>query len=185
MHEVNRTAYYNCICDQVLQPGSYELSAHFIPADEVHYTPVQYTVALSVLKIVPTMVWATKPPQSIDYGVSLTPSHLQAASKSVRGIITYSPPLGSVLSGGRHTLTATLTPEDSEHYSNAIISASIIVNRLTPTLIWPAPSSLPFGRPLTELQLCAQLVTLLPGCLFPLSISQSLHVCDRRVRIST
>lgn len=111
-----------------------------------------------MLKIVPAMVWVTKPPPSIDYGVALTQKHLQASPVSVPGIVTYSPPLDSVLSGGRHTLTAILAPEDSEHYANGSITASIVVNRLTPTLTWSAPSSLPFGRPLTELQLCAQLV---------------------------
>jgi len=134
-------------------PGLHSLTAKFTPADLQRYEAATIKVDLNVLKIRPDLRWV--PPKSIDYGRPLSEKQLNAESVNVAGTIVYEPPLGTVLPGGVHVLRATLLPEDPSSFSQGEASVTLTVSRLTPAIVWQAPDSLPFGQPLTELQLNA------------------------------
>ena len=69
--------------------------------------------------------WAA--PASVTYGTALTGTQLDAAA-SVPGTFSYSPPAGTVLHAGTHTLTATFTPADTTDYTGSTVSTKITVD---------------------------------------------------------
>ena len=80
----------------------------------------------------PSINWAN--PAAITYGTPLSSDQLDA-SASVPGTFHYSPAPGTVLpAGSDETLTVTFTPNDTTDYATATDSASIAVNKATPTL---------------------------------------------------
>ncbi len=100
----------------------------------------------------PLISWAT--PAPIVYGTALGPTQLNA-SANVPGTFTYSPASGTMLTTGSHTLTATFAPSDSRAYATATASITLVVNRATPAITWPAPPSVPTGSALGPQQLNA------------------------------
>jgi hypothetical protein len=81
----------------------------------------------------PSIIWPT--PSQISYGVPLTETQLNATA-TVPGSFTYSPPLGTVLPVGSHTLRVTFTPADPD--------SSVLVERSTSISVGPPepPSNL-------------------------------------------
>jgi virginiamycin B lyase len=84
----------------------------------------------------PALTWAT--PASITYGTALTGTQLDATA-SVPGTFTYSPPAGTVLTAGTHTLTATFTPADSTDYTSGTVSTQITVVAVCTLPPWKCP----------------------------------------------
>jgi O-glycosyl hydrolase len=107
----------------------------------------------------PTITWAT--PSPISYGMALSATQLNATA-SVAGTFTYSPALGSVLTAGNQTLTATFTPTDTTDYKTATASVTLIVNKITPQVTWATPAAITYGTALSAAQLDASAGTL-PG----------------------
>ena len=101
-----------------------------------------------VVQITPSLHW-TKP-KPFTYGTPLSPLQLDAGA-SVLGIFVYSPPNGTVLSAGSHTMTATFYPWDSTNYASVSISTTMIVKvaRSTTTLTMSA-SSIAFSAEAAE-----------------------------------
>jgi hypothetical protein len=81
------------------------------------------------------VVW--EPPASIVVGTPLSGMQLNAVS-SAEGAFVYDPPAGTVLSVGKHSLTATFYPNDSARYTSRVEHSSVLVTSVpTP----PAPKS--------------------------------------------
>ena len=135
-----------------LPAGMYTLGTTFIPTDAVDYSSTTTTVSLVVRQATPTIAWST--PAQIAYGTPLSASQLNA-SASVPGTLLYSPPIGSVLTAGSHTLTATFTPADLVDYSAATASVSITVTPSASVLTWPTPATIVYGTALGSGQLNA------------------------------
>ena len=77
----------------------------------------------------PVITWAT--PAGIAYGTALSATQLNATTP-VAGTFAYSPPLGTVLNAGSHTLTATFTPTDAVNYTTATATVTLVVTQATP-----------------------------------------------------
>src|SRR5262249_21402288 len=68
-------------------------------------------------------------PAPITYGTPLGAAQLNATIDSVPGTFAYSPGAGTVLgAGANQMLTATFTPNDTTHYTIALVAAFITVN---------------------------------------------------------
>ncbi|MGC2638579.1 MAG: hypothetical protein WA294_15460 [Acidobacteriaceae bacterium] len=94
----------------VLSPGNHTLSTTFTPTDAADYNTVTATVALVVnppVKSNPVITWPT--PAPITNPAPLTATQLDATA-DVAGTFVYTPPSGTVLSPGNHTLSTTFTP---------------------------------------------------------------------------
>ena len=79
----------------------------------------------------PAISWAT--PAAITYGTALSGTQLNASS-TVAGTFAYTPPSGTVLTAGPHTLSVTLTPTDTTDYTTATKTVSLTVNQAAPAI---------------------------------------------------
>jgi predicted CxxxxCH...CXXCH cytochrome family protein len=110
------------------------------------------TAAGGTTPTTPTITWAN--PAAITYGTALSATQLNATA-SVPGTFLYSPVAGTVLAAGTQTLTVTFTPNDTVAYTSASKTASIVVNKATPTITWANPASVVIGTTLSTTQLNA------------------------------
>jgi PKD repeat protein len=107
---------------------------------------------ITVNKLTPTITWSN--PSAITYGTALSSTQLNAAS-SVPGGFVYNPVSGIILGAGSQTLGTTFTPTDTTNYTTATKTATLAVNKATPTITWPNPSSITYGTALSSTQLNA------------------------------
>ena len=84
----------------------------------------------------------------------------------IPGTFAYTPPAGTVLSTGNHTLTTVFTPQDSKDYATSTATVPITVNQATVSLNWPQPAPILYGTPLGPTQLDA-VATVNSGMVFP------------------
>jgi 6-phosphogluconolactonase (cycloisomerase 2 family) len=87
------------------------------------------------------------------------------ATANVPGTFVYTPPSGTVLTGGTQALSVTFTPTNTASYNNATASVSITVNAAspiprppsptTPTITWATPAAITNPTPLSATQLDA------------------------------
>ena len=110
------------------------------------------SAAYTITPVAPTIQWS-KPP-AITYGAALDATQLDATSNAP-GSFVYSPPAGTVLGKGTHTLTATFTPDVDSGYTSATTSVSLVVNQATPAISWAMPASITYGTALSATQLNA------------------------------
>jgi sugar lactone lactonase YvrE len=73
----------------------------------------------------------------------------------VPGAYVYTPPAGTVLTVGTHTLDVVFTPTNTSGYTGATGSTTIVVTKATPILNWPTPAAIAVGTPLSGIQLDA------------------------------
>jgi hypothetical protein len=132
--------------------GNTTLSAIFTPTDATDYNTATATVTQTVLKATPTISWSA--PSAISYGTALSATQLNATA-SVPGTLTYSPPLGTVLTAGAQTLVANFTPTDAADYNGASATVTLTVNKATPTITWNTPAAVNVGATLGAAQLNA------------------------------
>ena len=132
--------------------GSQTLSVSFTPTDAVDYAPASAQVTLVVNKAAPVITWAT--PAAITFGTALSAAQLNATA-SVPGTFVYTPPSGTILGAGLQTLSVSFSPTDAADYTSASGSASLLVNKATPTITWATPAPITFGTALTAAQLNA------------------------------
>jgi hypothetical protein len=122
----------------VLTAGSQKLTVTLTPTDKTDYAIVTASVYLTVNKAVPVITWAT--PAAISYPTALSATQLDAkatipgTSTTLSGMFTYSPTLGTVLSGGTQTLNAAFTPTDTVDYTSPTASVKLVVNESTITM---------------------------------------------------
>lgn len=100
----------------------------------------------------PRLTWAN--PSDLVYGARLTTAQLRARS-SADGQFTYDPPAGTLLGAGRHTLTATFSPQNGDAYKRATVTAELTVLKARPAITWGTPAPLTYGDALSAAQLNA------------------------------
>jgi Flp pilus assembly CpaE family ATPase len=156
--ELNATAsvpgkfVYTPAAGTVLPAGTHTLSVAFTPADSTDYVEVQATVSLTVTEAQPIAItWPE--PAAISYGTALSEAELNATAL-VPGTFSYTPAAGEALDAGRHTLSVTFMPEDS-NFQATQAEASLTVAKAQPLIRWPEPAVISYGTALAELQLNA------------------------------
>jgi hypothetical protein len=114
------------------------------------------TASATVTVRIPTAItWNA--PADIVYGTALSTTQLNAdvQGTAVPGTFAYSPPPGTVLNAGSHTLTVTFKPTDSAHFISSTKSVPIVVSKATPVIAWAAPASILSGTAIGPTQLNA------------------------------
>jgi hypothetical protein len=96
--------------------------------------------------------WNTPSPMA--FGDALGPTELDAAA-TVPGTFVYSPPSGTVLVPGNHTISAIFTPSDTTDYVVITNTVNVTVEKGMPVLAWPPPIPILYGTPLSSNQLNA------------------------------
>jgi predicted TIM-barrel enzyme len=144
----------------VLGAGTQTLHVTFTPTDATDYTTPTATQTLTVNKATPVITWPA--PAAITYPRALSATQLNATA-SVPGAFVYSPAVGTVLSGGAHTLHATFTPTDTANFTTAAATQVLTVNKALPVITWPAPAPITYGTALSAAQLNA--TASVPGAL--------------------
>ena len=95
------------------------------------------TVTIAFLRT-PRISWTA--PAPITYGTPLSATQLDATS-TTDGTFTYTPPSGTVLPAGQHTLSVTFTPSDSSVFGPATATVTITVNPATQSIAFTPPAS--------------------------------------------
>lgn len=136
----------------LLPVGTHTLWVTFTPADPANGGPLVTATSIVVGKATPALSWPA--PLEIASGAGLDNAQLNA-SASIPGRFEYSHALGEVLAPGKHTLSVTFTPADSENYTTARASVSLTVARAKSSLHWQRPGSIHYGDKLSSVQLNA------------------------------
>ncbi len=101
--------------------------------------------------ITPTITWPT--PAPITYGTALTSAQLDATvvvnGTAIAGTYVYTPSAGTALPAGNQTLSVLFTPTDTTHYTTAMASVMLTVNKATATVTLSNLSQTYTGSPLT------------------------------------
>jgi hypothetical protein len=143
---------YNPSAGTILTAGTHTLSVSFAPTDTTDYQISTDTVTIVVNKATTTVNWAN--PAAITYGTALGAAQLDATS-AVAGTFAYTPAAGTVLKAGTNSLSVSFTPTDTTDYLPSTGSASILVNKATPALVWNTPQPIYAGTALSATQLDA------------------------------
>ena len=151
----------------VLPVNTYTLGVTFTPNPALYQTNYAQgigTNTLVVSKLIPNIIWPS--PANITYGTSLSILQLNAVAKNNAGTVlsgsfSYSPSFGIVLNAGTETLTCTFTPDSSisSQYESTTGSTTIVINKLTPSILWIPIEDITYGTPLSEAQLNANALT--------------------------
>ena len=120
--------------------------------DLVGNTSTPSSVTYTVGKATPVLTWSNPP--AITYGTALSAAQLNATA-NVAGSFVYSPAAGTVLGAGSQILSVTFTPTDSNDYTSATASVTLVVNQAAPTITWANPGAITYGTPLSAVQLNA------------------------------
>lgn len=158
MAKIPGTFAYSPAAGTILTAGSQTLSVVFTPTNPSNYTTATDSVTLTVNPVPTPVSWTT--PEAIIYGTPLSTTQLDATA-TVPGSFVYSPPAGTVLGAGTHTLYVTFTATDTVDYRPHKISTTITVNQKTPVLTWATPAAIGYGTALSAKQLDA--VAKVPG----------------------
>jgi hypothetical protein len=131
--------------------GPYTITAAIgtLASSDYSFTFVDGT--LTITKATPAFTWN---PTAITYGVALGSGQLDASSP-VAGSFVYTPGAGVILTAGSQSLSAAFTPMDTTDYNNATATATLTVNKATPTIAWITPAAIPSGTALSATQLDA------------------------------
>ena len=134
--------------------GSHNITAVFASDTNFNASTSSPAVTITVNTATPVITWPT--PTAIAYGTLLSSTQLNATT-SAPGTFSYSPSAATLLSIGSHTLTATFTPTPTSptNYTTAQATVTLVVNQATPVISWATPTPVPFGTPLSGVQLDA------------------------------
>jgi Bacterial Ig-like domain (group 3)/Abnormal spindle-like microcephaly-assoc'd, ASPM-SPD-2-Hydin len=134
-----------------LTAGNHTITAYW-PGNAASGAITSPAITQIVNPATPAVKWGS--PAAIMYGTPLSATQLDATS-SVAGTFTYKPAIGSVLTAGQQTLSATFTPNDTGDYRIVTAVVPVTVNRATPSITWPTPASITYGTTLSSAQLDA------------------------------
>jgi Flp pilus assembly CpaE family ATPase len=149
---------YTPAAGELLEAGTYKITASFTPQDDANFVSTQASMKLVVNKAVPTLEWPD--PAPIEWGTPLSSAQLNAHA-NVPGNFAYAPGENERLKAGFHTLAVVFLPEDARNYAPVQTTASLTVNRATPLITWTPVSPVAYGTPLGPDQLNAK--TAIPG----------------------
>jgi hypothetical protein len=130
------------------ESGSLKLTDNNLNAGLPSYATQSIGLA-GTAPIIPAITWA--PPAAITYGTALSATQLDATS-TVAGTFTYTPAAGTVLGAGAQTLSVTLAPTDTIHYTSATKTVSLTVKKAIPVITWTAPAAVTYGTALSATQ---------------------------------
>ena len=103
-----------------------------------------------------TLTWNT--PAAITYGTPLSSTQLDATDTvngvAQTGTYVYTPAAGTILPAGTATLSVTFTPTNTL-YQTQTATVQLVVNKAAPVIIWPTPTPISYGTPLSGFQLDA------------------------------
>ena len=143
---------YTPAAGTVLAHGAHTLAVAFTPTDSTNYAAASGSVSFNVAQAAPVVTWSSAAP--IAYGTALSSAQLNA-SANVPGVFTYTPPRGTVLDGGAHTLAVEFTPQDSNDYVSSSATIGLTVDQVKPELTWPSLAAISYGTALSASQLDA------------------------------
>jgi hypothetical protein len=118
----------------------------FVPTDTDSYNSAFKEVTIEVIKETPVIEWDT--PAPITTGTPLSDTQLNAYCW-VEGTLTYTPPIGTVLADGSHTLRVDFVPNDPLNYGNAFKEVTLLVGTY---LVWINGPDYNFPTALTAAQ---------------------------------
>jgi hypothetical protein len=132
--------------------GTSAQSVTFTPTDTADYNPVTGTISVTVVKGNLTITWPTA--SAITYGQTLASSTLIGGSAlngttTVTGSFSFTTPT-TAPTAGAHAESVTFTPTDTTNYSAITGAVTVTVNKATPTITWPAASSVVYGQTLAS-----------------------------------
>jgi len=136
----------------VSDSGTTAYSVTFTPTDSANYGTATTTVTLTVNKAMPTVSIAPSA-SAITYGETLSDSTLTGGSASIAGtfswtIDTISP---SISDSGTTAYSVTFSPTDSSNYNTTPMTATLTVNKATPTITTaPSVSAITYGETLSD-----------------------------------
>ena len=155
----------------ILPVGTHTLTVTFTPTNLAKFSVVTKTVQITVTKSSPFVDWP--PIMPIKTGTALTSAQLNAKA-AMPGTFAYalpnsSPAGGAILPLGNTTVTVTYTPTDQTLYKPITVSRNVLVipapstKKITPKIVWPNPTPIAFGNPITDTQLNASVLDGIPG----------------------
>jgi parallel beta-helix repeat protein len=157
------TFTYTPSAGTVLTAGSGQtLSVSFTPTDTTDDTTATATATINVEKATPSITWAN--PADIIYGTAMSSTQLDAtaswavngSNQTVAGTFEYNPVAGEVLSvGNNQTLTVSFTPSDTTDYNATSATATLNVDKATPSITWANLADITYGTALSSTQLDA------------------------------
>jgi PKD repeat protein len=147
------TFTYSPAAGTVLDVGNSQvLTVQFVPFDGANYKTASSLAHVNVIKSGQQLEWPT--PAPIVYGAVLGAAQLNAMvtvnGTKPAGALSYNPPAGTRLPGGRHTLR--VIAADTADYNAATATVEIEVKPAQQTITWADPPPLQYGNPLGGLQ---------------------------------
>ena len=104
--------------------GTYSLAVTFTPNDTADDTTGSTTTTWTIEPATPVITWAN--PAAIAVFTPLYINQLDATA-NVPGTFVYTPPAGTLLSAGTHTLSVVFTPADGADYTTATATVPLVV----------------------------------------------------------
>ena len=136
------------VLNYVLPNGAFSFQAKF-PGD-CSFVKSNSNTVIGAALLPSTINWAN--PAPIPVGTALSNTQLNATDAQP-GAFVYTPGSGTLLPAGTQTLSVTFTPT-SPLYGVETKTVQIVVQPAT-TIIWPTPTAITYGTPLTGFQLDA------------------------------
>jgi hypothetical protein len=121
----------------------------FTPTDATDYSTLTGTASVMVNKATPSVTtWPT--PSSITYGQTLASSTLSGGQSTPAGSFAFTTPT-TAPNAGTASQSVTFTPTDATDYTTLTGTASVTVNKATPSVTtWPTASSITYGQTLAS-----------------------------------
>lgn len=156
--ELPGTMTYQPAKDTILDAGSHDLQATFVPTDTDHYeNPDPKRVKLTVSKVTPTVTWEN--PAAIVYDTPCDDAQLSATAtyggKAVAGKCKYSSVSGKFYEVGTHKLKVVFVPDDTSNYRTVEGEITLTVTKASVKLTWNNPADITYGTLLSNTQLNA------------------------------
>jgi len=111
----------------------------FTPTDTANYNTASTTASVTVSKATPTVSVAPTA-SGITYGQTLASSTLSGGTASVAGTFAFTTS-ATAPAVGTASQSVTFTPTDGSNYNTASTTASVTVNKATPTLVFNSANS--------------------------------------------
>ena len=133
--------------------GTASQSVTFTPTDTTDYSTLAGTTSVTVNKATPSVTtWPTA--SSITYGQTLASSTLTGGASTPAGSFAFTTPTTKP-GTGTASQSVTFTPTDATDYSTLTGTASVTVNKATPSITWATPAAITYGTALSGTQLNA------------------------------
>jgi hypothetical protein len=139
------TAAYTRTAGETVLGSPYTISATLSPTQVLSNYDITYnTASFTINKATPIITWAA--PADITYPTALSVTQLNATA-NVGGSFVYTPPSGTLLNAGAHTLQADFTPADGDNYNTASKSVPLTVQKGNQTITFGPLGNKTFGDP--------------------------------------